>query len=81
METIHSCPACRQPGALVALGTRRDRLHRWRPWVTTITHLYLCERCDAIVAIGQAPQPAVGALRKLHGRVHRPLLTQTLLQT
>jgi hypothetical protein len=53
-DSAHSCPACGQRGALIALGTRYDHPHRWRPWVTTRTPLYLCERCAALVAGGPA---------------------------
>lgn len=43
------CPVCGQPAALIALGVRYDRLHRWRPWIITATHLALCSACDALV--------------------------------
>jgi hypothetical protein len=46
METRDSCPACGHPAALLPLGTRYDRLHRWRPWTITLTRLYLCEQCN-----------------------------------
>lgn len=48
-----ACPACGQTTTLLALGTRWDRPHRWRPWVLTGTDLYLCARCDALVAVRQ----------------------------
>ena len=50
MHMASCCPVCARHSTLIALGTRRDRPHRWRPWITTLTHLYLCGRCDAIVA-------------------------------
>ena len=49
MDTLTSCPACRQPAALIPLGARRDRPYRWRRWIRTHTHLYLCAHCDALV--------------------------------
>lgn len=51
METMDLCPACRGSNALLALGTRLDRPYRWRPWITRSTELYLCDNCDAIVAM------------------------------
>ncbi len=56
------CPVCGQQ-ALIALGVRYDRLHRWRPWITTITHLALCSACDALVTtegMGATQRPARG---------------------
>lgn len=44
------CPVCGQPEALIDLGARYDRLHRWRPWIITMTRLALCSACDALVA-------------------------------
>src|SRR5207247_11392458 len=58
MDTRGSCPACGHPDALLALGARRDRLHRWRPWNTTITCLYLCDQCEALVERGEMDSPA-----------------------
>lgn len=55
MDTMYCCPACGQPHALIALGTRRDRPHRWRWWVTTRTYLYLCNDCDALVELAELP--------------------------
>ena len=52
MEIRDSCPACGHPAALLPLGTRYDRVHRWRPWTTTLTHLYLCDQCDALLEVG-----------------------------
>lgn len=51
MQTMSPCPACGQPDALIALGTRYDHPHRWRPWVTTLTRLYLCDRCEALAEV------------------------------
>lgn len=48
---IDACPACGRAEALLALGARYDRPHRWRPWITARTDLYLCDRCDAIVTV------------------------------
>ena len=64
MDTPRLCPACAQPDALIALGERADRSHRWRPWIMTITHLYLCRCCDAIVSHGEAHPPAVESVYK-----------------
>lgn len=50
-----SCPNCGQDTPLIALGVRGERPHRWRPWVTALTLLYLCDRCDALI---EARQPA-----------------------
>lgn len=51
MDPAASCPTCGQTSTLLVLGTRWDRLHRWRPWVLTCTELSLCARCDALVAV------------------------------
>jgi len=67
METTTPCPACGQPNALLALGARLERPHRWRPWIGKYTLLYLCDRCDAIMAIPEA-RPAVMRLRTWPGR-------------
>lgn len=48
---IETCPACGCAEPLLALGARYDRPHRWRPWITARTDLYLCDRCDAIVTV------------------------------
>jgi hypothetical protein len=37
-----ACPSCTQPDTLISLGVRPERPNRWRPWIMTITHLYLC---------------------------------------
>ena len=58
METRDSCPACGRPAALLPLGARYDRLHRWRPWTTTLTRLYLCEQCDALLEAGDTAAPS-----------------------
>lgn len=55
MELQFDCPACGQQALL--LGVRWDRLHRWCPWIIRGTPLYLCTRCDAVVAA--APAEAV----------------------
>ena len=54
MDAIDSCPACGQHNALIALGGRWDHPHRWRFWITALTHLYLCEECDALVEVRAA---------------------------
>ena len=59
MDAIWMCPSCGQPEALIALGARRDYPHRWRWWVSTLTQLYLCDQCDALVALGAAQTPLV----------------------
>ena len=56
MDTLHRCPACGQPDTLILLGSRDDHPHGWRWWSTTITLLYLCERCDALLEIGATPE-------------------------
>src|SRR5438128_2371384 len=61
---MRSCPRCRQPDALIALGLRYDHPHRWRPWVMTITELYLCDRCEVLVAMGKAQEPVVADARR-----------------
>jgi hypothetical protein len=57
METLHCCPTCGQPDALILLGSRDDHPHRWRWWSTAITLLYLCERCDVLLEVGAPPEP------------------------
>lgn len=59
MATLSHCPACTQPDTLITLGVRYERPHRWRPWVTTLTQLYLCAHCEALVAIGHRRDPIV----------------------
>jgi hypothetical protein len=59
MASMRCCPACHRPDALVALGLRYDPPHRWWPWATTITELYLCDRCEVLVAAGRAQDPVV----------------------
>ena len=49
MNNRDFCPACMQTGTLIPLGTRLDHPHRWMPWVTTATHLFLCDHCDALI--------------------------------
>ena len=49
MEKQRACSICGQPAALIPLGVRYGYPHRWRPWITTRTHLYLCACCDALV--------------------------------
>ena len=51
MTTLTSCPACPQPAELIPLGARRDHPYRWRWWITTLTHIYLCAHCDALVQV------------------------------
>jgi len=89
MDTLRSCPACRQTDALVALGVRHDRPYRWRPWVTTPTRLFLCVWCMALVEAGPEHGPVVdcaperadsstvghGRGRRGLARAARPLLT------
>ena len=53
MELV-SCPVCGH-AALLALGARLDHPYRWRPWVSVLTYLYLCDWCDALVALGSTP--------------------------
>ena len=59
MDSVWMCPGCGQPDALIALGARRDYPHRWRWWVSVRTQLYLCDQCDALVALGAAQVPMV----------------------
>ena len=59
MDGVWMCPGCGQPDALIALGARRDYPHRWRWWVSVLTQLYLCDQCDALVALGAAQTPIV----------------------
>jgi hypothetical protein len=61
METRDSCPACGHPAALLPLGTRYNRLHRWRPWTITLMGLYLCEQCDTLLEVGDRAAPSVYA--------------------
>lgn len=49
MNNSDCCPVCHRAGTLVPLGTRQDHPHRWMPWVTATTHLFLCEHCDALI--------------------------------
>jgi hypothetical protein len=49
MHNRDCCPVCHGTGTLVPLGTRLDHPHRWMPWVTATTHLFLCEQCDALI--------------------------------
>jgi len=60
MELV-SCPACGH-AALLALGARLDHPYRWRPWVSVLTYLYLCDWCDALVALGSTRDPLVESL-------------------
>jgi hypothetical protein len=59
---IEACPVCGCAEPLLALGARYDRPHRWRPWITARTDLYLCDRCDAIVTVSSAPTKAPPAI-------------------
>jgi hypothetical protein len=59
VDAVWICPSCGQPETLIALGARRDYPHRWRWWVSTLTQLYLCDQCDALVAQGAARTPIV----------------------
>lgn len=52
MESRFDCRACGQQALL--LGVRWDRPHRWRPWIIRGTPLYLCTRCDVVVALAAA---------------------------
>jgi hypothetical protein len=65
VETRDSCPACGHPAALLPLGTRYDRLHRWQPWTTTLTRLYLCEQCDALLEVRDTATPSAFAESEL----------------
>jgi C4-type Zn-finger protein len=56
-ESAASCPACGQPGSLIALGARYDHPYRWRPWVMKPTQLALCARCDALVEMEERRRP------------------------
>jgi hypothetical protein len=63
-NALDRCPECRRQNVLIALGRRIDHLHRWRRWVGTITELYLCDHCDALVEVRSAHsrgEPAVQA--------------------
>ena len=51
MDDFDICPACGQRNSLIALGVRWDHPHRWRFWITALTHLYLCEGCDALIEV------------------------------
>jgi len=78
MDAIWMCPSCDQPDTLLALGARRDYPHRWRWWVSTLTQLYLCDQCDALVALDAAQIPIVEstpAQSSLPGHGQRPLRT------
>lgn len=55
------CPSCGHPDALIALGVRYDHPYRWRPWVIRPTHLTLCDKCDALVALDEVRQPEQAA--------------------
>jgi hypothetical protein len=41
---------------------RWGRVHRWRPWTTTLTHLYLCDQCDALLAVGDTAAPSASSV-------------------
>ena len=47
------CPTCGQRDALIALGQRIDHPYRWRRWATAIIDMYVCNRCDALLEVGQ----------------------------
>lgn len=49
-----TCPVCGQANAFEALGVRYEHPHRWQPWRTTSTALFLCTCCGALVVGGQA---------------------------
>lgn len=51
MATMNPCPTCGRPDTLLALGVRYDHPHRWRPWITARTQLYLCDHCEELVAV------------------------------
>jgi hypothetical protein len=81
-DRLRACPACGQRDALLALGIRYGHPHRWRPWVTVLTPLYLCESCEALVAVGPAQHRAVDTLsppgRPAAADTRRPGLTSAL---
>ncbi len=54
-----TCPACGQDAALVPLGARVDRPHRWRPWVVVTTQLALCMHCGELAATEESSRPHV----------------------
>lgn len=58
-EGMETCPACGRAGALLPLGARYDRPHRWRPWISARIDLYLCDHCDAIMAVPAVPDTAM----------------------
>lgn len=49
MHNHDRCPACHRVGTLIPLGARLDHPHRWLPWVSATTHLFLCDHCDALI--------------------------------
>lgn len=55
MDPLRCCPACGQPGTLLVLGVRLDHPHHWRPWVTILTPLYLCDRCETLIEGESSP--------------------------
>ena len=55
-ESADSCPVCGHTDALIPLGVRYDRPHRWRPWIIAPTHLSLCDRCDALAEVRVTPK-------------------------
>lgn len=61
MDTREACPACGDADALLALGIRQDRPHRWWPWLSRATYLYLCDHCDALVEVVAPDAPAAPA--------------------
>jgi hypothetical protein len=72
LQACAACPACQRPDALVPLGTRRDH-PRWRPWITLLTRLYLCDTCHALVEMREpspTPAPAHRTPPRSLGHVH-----------
>jgi hypothetical protein len=54
-----TCPACGRDAALIPLGARVDRPHRWRPWVVVVTQLALCTCCGELAATEESTRPHV----------------------
>jgi len=52
VEIMGRCPECGAEDALVAIGDRIDRPHRWLPWATTVTHIGTCLACGCVAESG-----------------------------
>lgn len=46
-----TCPQCGARNTIMAIGARIDHPHRLRPWLRTITHLYMCTQCGTILEV------------------------------